>query len=386
MAQLQQLTFDQEIAKYERGKSKSAWFNPTEIRQRDPRTGQMVEPRTIYLGEQGGTPTWEDPVLDVAAFLNARKLFREGKIDSDKAAFSPYYPEWRDRVNEYYDAIIQRKAAVGTNAAFSAIDVVNVMATMLGVEIRAFVLDRAVTVVNTPSLELNVDVFSRFNASQDVGEGVAAVTKRGSVNRVSFDLLKDVGHIALTDEAIMKSVHDLMRAHVENAVTDLKRIKAKKIATELESADDIAGADWAAYTTDHSTTSPYDNIGTVTDTIVLNNGIPNTLASHDKVWRDFIGNTHVKGFSIMALPNTPSAKIITDVPGLPGFTWYVDNEKTPTILTVYDKQAVILAQGPVRTAQYRLEAEGIDAYIVRDWNQVKRVMNGRIKDITGVTA
>jgi hypothetical protein len=381
-----QLTFEQEIAKYEKGKAKSAWFNPTETREKDKRTGLMVEPKTIYIGEVGGAPTWEEPVLDVAAFLNTRKLFREGKIDADKAAFSPYYPAWQDRVNEYYDAIIQRKAAVGTNAAFSAIDVVNVMATMFGLEIRAFVLDRAITVVNTPSLSLEVDIFSRFNASQDVGEGIAAVTKRGSVTRISFDLLKDVGHVALTDEAIMKSVHDLVRAHVENAVTDLKRIKAKKIATELETADDFAGADWAAYTTDHSTTSPYDNIGSVVDTIVSNNGIPNTIASHDKVWRDFIGNTHVKGFSVMALPNTPGAKVITDVPGLPGFTWYVDNEKTPTICTVYDKQAVIMAQGPVRTAQYRLEAEGIDAYIVRDWNQVKRVQSGKIRDITGVTA
>lgn len=377
------LTVKEELKAIEKGRATSAWYNSTNKRTRDNVIGTMVEPQMIYLGEKGGRPTWSEQVFDVAEFRKQVDAYRQGKVDNDKLTFSPWREGWDDVLNEY---INDKNAAVVTNADFSAIDVVNVMAEMVGTDLRDFTLEQAVTVVNTPQIELDIDVYTRFSATASVPEGVKPESKRGSVARTNFALPKDVAAVSITDEAQIKAVHDLYRTHIENAVSDLKRVKANKIATAIESASDVGSADFAAYTTDHSTTSPYDAIGGVADTIISNNGRPDTLASHDKVFRDFIGNTHVKGFAITAIPNMHGAKIITDVPGLPGYTWFVDNEKTATILSVYDKQAFYLAQGPVRTAQYRLEQEGIDGYIVRDWNQIQLVQSGKARDLTSVTA
>jgi hypothetical protein len=80
------------------------------------------------------------------------------------------------------------------------------------------------------------------------------------------------------------------------------------------------------------------------------------------------------------------AKVITAVPGMPGFTWYTDNEHTSTIAMVFDRNAVAMFQGPVRTAQYRLEREGIDGYVYRDWNLPAILVAGRIRKLTGITS
>jgi hypothetical protein len=263
-----------------------------------------------------------------------------------------------------------------------------VQAEVVNLDLRDFSLEMAVKTVSTPSLQLEVDTGTRFSGQKDIGEGVDPILKQQSYSRTSFDLPKDGAAVALTFEAQTRAVHDVYRMHVENAINDLRRIKSNKIATELETATDVGGADWAAYSTDHSTTSPYDNIGTVTDTIVSNNGKANTIASHDKVWRDFIGNTHVHG-----LAQGPShdgemsgARVITGVPGLPGFTWYIDNEKTATIATVYEKDAVYKMQGPVRTAVFRDEMKDYDAFRIFDFNLCEIIIAGRIRDITSVTA
>lgn len=132
----------------------------------------------------------------------------------------------------------------------------------------------------------------------------------------------------------------------------MRRIKATKIATELETATDIASADWAAYTTDHSTTDPVDAIGGAADIIEANGGNPNAIASHAKPFRDFSSNTHIRGMIQPSASLSFGNRVITGVPGLPGFTWYIDNLKTNSLVTVYDKSAILLMQGPTRTAQY----------------------------------
>ena len=74
------------------------------------------------------------------------------------------------------------------------------------------------------------------------------------------------------------------------------------------------------------------------------------------------------------------------VPGMPGFTWYVDNELTSTILTIYERDAVYLMQGPVRTAVWRDEMKDYDAFRIFDFNLCEIIETGKIRNITSVTA
>lgn len=388
----------EELALYEKQKSREVWYNPTKQATLDKQTGKMVLPETAYVGGSNGSPTWTDPALDVRKLVNNISLLKQGKLDDDyKVKSDPFIGEWKNIAHTYADLKTQaiksgsmsslKSAGIGMSTDFAAVDILNVQAQIVGTELRDFTLEQAVTTVATPSLQLEVDAWTRFLGQKRIGETVPAILKLGSLARTSFDLPKDGAAIALSFEAQTRAVHDLYRLHVDNAVSDLKRIKANSIATELETATDVSAGDWAAYTTDHSTRSPYDDIGAVTDTIVANNGMPNTIASHDKVYRDFIANTNVNGF---VGPNHngqfSTARVITDVPGLPGFTWYIDNEKTATIMTIYDKKAVYHMQGPIRTAVWRDEQRDVDAFRIFDFNLNKIIESGKIRDLTSVTA
>lgn len=212
-------------------------------------------------------------------------------------------------------------------------------------------------------------------------------TKRAAASRQTFNLTKDVSTIAMTDESQLRLVHDMWAQQINNATTDFKRLKANKIATTLESATSVTGADWSTFTTDHNTNSPFKDVGATADTIFANNGSPNILTSHDKSWRVYSQSTYVKGvLQAIPLPNMSLAKVITEVPGMPGFTWYTDNEHTNSIIMVFDKTSVAMLQGPVKTEQYRLSREGIDGYVYRDWSLPVILVPGRIRKITGVNS
>ena len=387
-----------ELKLIEQAKARDVWYNPATKYERGD-NGVLVRPQTSFIGTSNSQPTWDEPVFDHKVYNDNMQLLKSGNTsDVYKIKTDPYIGEWKNIAHEYADRVEDyiksgsksslKQAGVGMSSDFATIDILNVQAQVVNTELREFSLESAVKMVSTPSLQLEVDAYTRFNGQKDIGEGVDPILKLGSLARTSFDLPKDGAAIALTFEAQTRAVHDLYRLHVDNAISDLRRIKANKIAVELETATDVAGADWAAYSTDHSTTSPYDNIGTVTDTITANNGRVDTFASHDKVYRDFIGNTHVHGLAQGPSHDGPlsSARIVTGIPGLPGITWYIDNEKTATILTVYEKDSVYLMQGPVRTAVFRDEMKDIDAFRIFDFSLCEIIIAGRIRDITGVTA
>lgn len=363
----------------------AAWYNPTKDRVRDKDTGVTLEPQSIYVGEEGGRPTWESEVMHVPTWIGLNDDKKKGLVDEDKAAFGGYTEEWANIANEAL--YTYRTAGTVTSSDFSAISVVNVLAELLNTDYKQHVLEQAVTVVNTPSLHLDIDTWTKFTAFQDVDEGEIVPTRKGAFSRQTIDLKKDVSHLMFTDEVQMRPYdHNIYQTHIQNAVEDLRRVKAKKIATTLEGASDASGADFGAVTGGLSDFNPYDVIGTVIDLIEANDGTVDTFASHDKAFRDFIGNSNVKGQFSAGANQEFGARSVNNVQGFPGISWYVDNVLTNTLLTVYDKKAVILAQGPSRTASYRNEAGGIDAYITRDYNASKVVMSGRIRNLTGVTA
>lgn len=382
------LSFRDEYRLMKKHEAKSAWFNPSTEEVRF--NGIVLRPETIYIGERNMAPTWEEPVFDVRQYRNAKALYKEGKISDDRLKFSPWLGDWDGMYNEYLDEMkygsYRSAGGVTTSDDNTAINVIQILGEILGRDQRNYTLENAVTRVATPNLTLSIDTWNGFSASQDVAEGVEAFVKKGKITRQEFALKKDVGHIAITDEAQMRADRDIFTMHVNHVVQDLRRIKANKIAVELETASDVASADWSAYTQDHSTTDPIDALGGVADTIEANGGNPNTVASHARVFRDFAANTHVRGPTETSPNLTFGNRVVTGIPGLPGFTWYIDNLKTNTLATVYDKSAILLMQGPVRTAQYRKEGPGFDAYITRDWSSVKIIDSSLVRDVTGVSA
>jgi hypothetical protein len=388
--------------------AKECWTNLATDWQRGD-NGELVRPQTVFLGsigdnQFGAKPTWEEPVLDIALYKKNSIALKSGNI-SDKYAVieDPYIGRFADIAKEYADKVSAyfksgskaslKSAGVGMTGDYSTIDIVNVANEMVNTELRAFSLEDAVTTVATPQLTLRFDTFTRFTGDKNIGELVPPVFKLGSVARTTLDLPKDGSATALSFEAQTRAVRDVFRANIDNAVTDLKRIKANKIATEIETAADVSAGDWAGITSDHYTRSALDDIGTVTDTIVSNNGQADTIACHDRVARDLISNLGASAISFIGKAENTMQNLggVTSVARsfvIPStnMTVYVDNEKTNTLASVYEKKSIWKLQGPVRTAVWRDEAADYDAFRVFDFNLPKLIIAGRARDLTGVSA
>jgi len=385
------LAIREEVRAIAKGMGQSAWYNPATDWQEF--NGVKVRPQTVYIGESnsGIVPTWESPVLDMPTFKAGLQKLKSGSTNDKLILEDAFLGEWAN-LNAEYDYHMSRNngkilgANVGTNADFAAIDVVNVLATMINTEIRTFVLEQALTSIGTPQLNLRIDKYTRFTASQNVPEGSTPISKAPSVARTSYDLPKSVSHVAFTDEAQLRAVHDIYREAINTAVTDFKRIRSNSIAAELETATSIGGHDWTAFTTDHNTYAPQEDIAAAASVIFANNGAANIIASSDDEWRAFTESTYIKGvLQAVPQPDSGMSKVITNVPAMPGMTWFVDQEKTDDEIEVFDKSAVYLMEGPKRSANYRLELQGTDGYVYRDWFLPKIVNTGRIRAVTGIT-
>lgn len=380
-----------------KGQTNAAWYNPATNHE----DGDGLRPQTIYIGEKGHTqPTWEEPVYDVGAAREAAQLVAAGKMDPVEASYAPYIGEWQDRFAEYFSTIKReaqrretspyRVAASGiiTSDDSTALNIVNIMAEILGRDSRTYVLEQAVRQASVPNLRLSVDTWNGFGVDVDVPEGVEALTQKGKFTRQEITMRKTVSHIAITDEAEYTSDRNLMQEHIRHSGQEMRRAKALKVATALETASDTGGSDWAAIAAGEafSTANPLDQIGGLMDTIEGNGGNPNTIASHNRPFRDFMSNTWIKGVMAAGGNVGVGSRVINGVPGLPGVNWYVDNLKTNTLVTVYDRDAIMLLQGPVRTETYRDSKHGFNGFITRDWNTVFVLDSSLMADLTGVSA
>src|SRR5688572_3445013 len=379
----------------EKLKTPSVWYNPAEEWTKSAE-GTPIRPKTIYIGEHQGKPTWEEPIFDVSRYMEAKNLLKQGKINEDKAQYSHWLSsQWENAAVSYADYLkygksytnspFRQASGVVTSQDSPTINVVQILGEVMGRTEKNYTMEDAVTRIATPNLNIAVDTWKGFVASADIPEYGDTPVRKGGFTREQYFLKKDAAHILVTDEAQARSDRNVFTIHVNHAVQDLRRLKAQKIAIELETAaNESGGADWAAHTAGVSTTDPIRQIATVADIIELNGGTPNTIASHGRAFRDFAGNSRVNGQGQV----TPEARfgttVVGNLPGLPGFTWYVDNLKTAGLVTIYDKSAVLLMQGPVRTAQYRNELKGADGYITRDYNAVKIIDTSRIRDLPAI--
>ena len=371
--------FEIQFARKKKLESRVAWYNPVED--------------AIYLSDSDKTPNYPEGnkvIPSVAKIKEAKALEAEGKISTDKATFDIFNRQdgWADIANEYYDMKARaRTAGVMTPQDFSGIEVTNVLSTMLGLPERNFVLQNAANTVATPYLDVRVDTWTGFDVSEDIKIGAEIPTSQGTFAATTYTLKLNAAHIARYDELDMRPHYwDIWRTNLENIARRMVKKKAALIGTELETASTVSGTDWGAVTSGLSTNNPIDTLGSAADTIVSNDGNPDSVALADRAFRDLISNTFVHGTS----QNMPqqvqqgAAKQVT----IPGFqyTFFVDNLMTNTVAVLYDKQAIAAFQGPTSTAMYRDAIHRFDGYIATDYFLTKITQSGKIRKITGVSA
>jgi hypothetical protein len=355
-----------------------AWYNPTED--------------AIYVSNDDKIPRFEPGMKAIPNVTKAHEqkmLKRQGKLDFD-SVYNVYNKQdgWQDKLADYIDWK-KRHAGIMAPANFSGIEVTNVLANVLfGVNEKQYILQNAVQVRQTPYITMALDTWTGFDVKTDIPIGAEIPTDQGSYSRQTVTLKMDGSHISRYDELDLKPFyHDIWRDNLENIGRRMVKAKAQKVATELETATGIAAGDWAAYTTDHSTRNPLTDLLTASAVITGNDGVPAKVAMDPLIYAEYLTNTHINSptaASPDAVNQTFTATAFQSTLPKAGFSVFVDSLLTDTIAIIWDDQAVLLAQGPTGTAQYRDEHHRSTGYYAKDYNTVKIIQSGKIRKLTGI--
>jgi len=298
---------------------------------------------------------------------------------------------WRSAVSgRYYKQPEPQvyEAQMITPEDISSIEAVTILNEVLGLARPQYKLRPICRPIRMDSLTANVDVATSLTGQEKVPPLVEAELAAEAYTRVSFDLWKNVTHVALSDEALKKAAHDILGLHVADAAKELARMENKQIAEEMPSAtDQAASGAWDAMTTPPtSDNNPFEDILTALDTLD-GNGYPASWAvMAPKVWKAFITNSYVKDLvhagiarlsalgGDFSLPGYPSVKVLVDHAVTPNTSCYILSSEAP---------ALVLGEGPTEAARYRDEKAGYYAYIIRQWLQPQLVLDDAIREITG---
>lgn len=262
-----------------------------------------------------------------------------------------------------------------------------ILEQILGLAWPQYTLRAACQVWGLDSLVGRVDIATKFTGQEKVEPLEEANLKKHAYSTVSYDLWKNVVHVAISDESIKKAAHDILANHIFNASKEIARMENSQISTVLEAATNTsAGSDWGTITDGRSANDPYLDLQTAFDTIEGTNGFPPThMLAHPRVWNEFFGNDFVKGQ--LAGKELPNSKTFP-VPGIQNFMGISDWGLTNTQCLVISATApaVILGKGPTEMAEYRNEKAGYDAFILRDWLEPQIVQQGAIYELTAIRA
>jgi len=280
------------------------------------------------------------------------------------------------------------EAQMITPGDIESIEAVTILDEVLGLARPQYKLRQACRLVRMDSLTANIDIATALAGQEKVPPMVEAEMSAQAFTRVSFDLWKNVVHVALSDEAMKRAAHDILALHVADAARDLARMENKQIAAELPSAtDQAAGGAWDAMTTPPtSDNNPFTDLLTAFNALEGSGYPADWAAMHPQVWEAFITNSFVKDLVHAGIASVGADGGRFTIPGWPAVRVLVDYAVTPSTscyVLSSDAPALVLGDGPTEAAHYRDEKAGYDAYVIRQWLQPKLVLADAIREITG---
>lgn len=270
----------------------------------------------------------------------------------------------------------------------SSIEALTVLDEVLGLARPLYNLRQLCRVIRMDTLETTIDIGTVLSGQEKVPALVEAELSAEAYTPVSFDLWKNVTHVAFADESLKKSRVDLMGLHTEDAARDLSRMENKQIDEAIDAATGASAAGkWDAMTTAPTNdTDPFVSIMIGMIDIEGKGYRPTKAACHPTVWGAFIRNSYVArmvdaGLATIgptggrvALPGFPAVEIITDYAMLATSFWLLDDSAP----------ALILGEGPTEAEKYRNPAAGFDAYIIRQYLEPQIVLADAIYEIDTV--
>ena len=301
--------------------------------------------------------------------------------------------EQKDEGEVYSASLIseaRRFQAGGITDSNSVSDIatVTVLNDVLSKNWRIYNMEKTVRHVPMSDLLGKIDyISSKLAAQKKVPELVEADIDGSAFTRVSFDLWKNVVHIAKSFESQKKSVHNIMDIDIEQASRGLASARNEQIVTVIEDSDSgTAGQDWGLETTTgQSDFDPQVRIQAAVNTIRDSGFNPNIIAVEDLAWQEYQSNSYTQ--KTAQRWNQKAGTTEVALPGFPTLQVVVDGGMTATVALIADTQEWgVLGEGPKEIARYRNEAAGYDAYIIRDYLEIKEINDEAIVKLTGITA
>ena len=283
-------------------------------------------------------------------------------------------------------------AGIVTTTDISNIEAVVVLDEVLGRARPQYNLRSVVKVIPMDQLVCSISVATKLTVQEKVGALVEADISKESYTDVDFKLWKNVGHVAISDEANMMARHPIFNQSIDECARDLARVENKQIKECMEAditEQDTTTAvysDWGAVTSGVSDTNPFLAIQAQMDAILAEGYPVDFLGMHPTIWGKFIQNTYVRelvksGIATIGatggnftLPGYPNVKVVTDY----AFTSTPTGSIGPVIGW---SGGLVLGKGPTMAAKYRNEKAGYDAYIIRDWMQPQVVVSDALSKI-----
>lgn len=178
-------------------------------------------------------------------------------------------------------------------------DISNVTATvvlkeLLGLARVQYRMRELCKVVQMPHLVADIRTATDYTGSEAVPELVEADIKSQAYTKASFNLWKNVVHLAVSVEAELKSDINIMSLQISSAAKELARMENSQIVTEIEAnATSGTGYSWSDKTNGVSDHDPVYDLLQAENTIYGYGYEANKVAMNHTQYVDAVTNTHI---------------------------------------------------------------------------------------------
>jgi hypothetical protein len=349
------------------------------------------EPNTVFQQNIGETtPDFDNPLGHYV--VASGSMMRDP--NAELLQFNPYdqYAEalkvWGDYKAQYGSKIAEKKIATGNivnTQTINATKSLNILDRVLGLQVRDFFLQQVVTPVPSPQLVFTVDEYAEGSVQGKVPELDEAELISHTETRTTKILYKNVGHIAISEEADMMASHPTMQLRQDKTMKDMARLINTQIATEMANATDVAGSDWGSIETTNygdNDNNPMDDIQPVMTTIEGNGFNVDYIAGHDSPITKLAVNKFIRGRGNVGIGTNVLSTHNVNETGIPPM---VKDQALPTTTAlVGSKDAVWLGQGATAVANYVNDQAGFRGWLVKQWWLPYLAQSGAIRELTGV--
>lgn len=348
------------------------------------------------------------PVFDPSVRSHNISKLKQGVEKSElsqayvDALQSPYLDEeFYNMYTEFYSNYNQggrQRSAALVSPTNSVTEILNVFGKTFGLKDRRYAGTELAQKIAVPNLVIDIDTLVKISGMAEIAEMQLPKAKEIRYTRTHFEAKKFGLVFEVSEEAILKNIHNPFQDTVTVAGVKVDQRKAFDVIDELEtnltSTAALAAWDTFVANTDRSTQNPVKDI----ERIVLHTiegtgegGTFNRVGVNQITKTDFDGNSYVRGLVEPFDPNRDTASRAPGVVPMKGFgggVMAVQDQFMPQgvmyLLDVGDETCCALFEGPERVASKVDELLNSNIYGIFDYHLAAIINATKGRRISGV--